>query len=64
MAKERCKFRVKTKAAGLLQARRKVVKPVPRWLSNIFVEVLQVLTHGHHELVGVRAIDNAVIVAH
>src|SRR5882724_12138591 len=33
-------------------------------LADIFVKVLQVITHGHHELVGVRAIDNAVIVAH
>jgi hypothetical protein len=33
-------------------------------LPNIFVEILQVLAHGHHELVGVRAINNAVIVTH
>jgi hypothetical protein len=33
-------------------------------LSNILVEILQVLAHGHHELVGVRAIDNAMVIAH
>lgn len=35
-----------------------------RVLTNILVEILQVLAYGHHELVGVRAINNAVIVAH
>ena len=35
-----------------------------RRLSNIFVEILQILAHGHHELVGVSAIDDAMIIAH
>ena len=33
-------------------------------LPDIFVEVLQVLAHRNHELVGIRAIDDAVIVAY
>src|SRR5579864_8206095 len=33
-------------------------------LPNILVKILQVLTHGHHELVSIRAIDNAVTVTH
>lgn len=33
-------------------------------LPNVLIEVFQVLTHGHHELVSVSAINNAVIVAH
>lgn len=59
-----CKFRVKTKAAGLLHARRQDIEGYPRGLANVIVEFLQVITHGHHELVSVRAIDNTVIVTH
>src|SRR5579859_3089141 len=31
-------------------------------LPDIFVKVLKVVTHGHHELIGVRAINNTVVV--
>ena len=33
-------------------------------LPNVLIEVFQVLANGHHELVCVSAINNAVIVAH
>src|SRR5690349_7159128 len=32
-------------------------------LSDIFIEILQIAPYGHHELIGVSAINNAVVVA-
>src|SRR6266853_6772869 len=57
----RCKFSVKTRAArpGACRSKRN-----GRYLSNIFVKVLQILAHGDHELIGVSAVNNAVIVTH
>lgn len=48
----------------ILSAKREGPHPtfIPYPLANIFVKVLQIFAHRHHELVSVRAINNPVIV--
>jgi hypothetical protein len=58
-----CKIEVKEQAAGLVCSPPPILLNYAGWLSNILVEILQVLAHGHHELVSVRAVNDAVIVA-
>lgn len=60
-----CKIGVKKRTASPISSPPPILlNHLLVWLSNILVKVLEVLAHSHHELVGVGAINDAVIVAH